>query len=137
MLGPVRLRLLLGAAGLLLLPATPAHAYTMFSSPSGNIGCAIGKPGARCDIAKRSWRPPPKPRRCALDWGQGLSIARHGRGRYVCAGDTTLGSRRVLAYGEEIRRGRFRCVSRRSGIRCVNRRTGHGFLISRERARRF
>ena len=133
----MRLPVLLAAVGLSLLLAAPGQAYTMFSSPSGNIGCVIGKPGARCDIAKRSWRPPPKPRWCPFDWGQGLSIARHGRGRYVCAGDTTLGSHRVLAYGEAIRRERFRCVSRKSGIRCVNRRTGHGFLISRERARRF
>jgi hypothetical protein len=43
----------------------------------------------------------------------------------------------VLAYGDAIRRGRFRCRSRRDGMRCVNVRTEHGFLLGRERARRF
>jgi hypothetical protein len=44
---------------------------------------------------------------------------------------------RELRYGESVRRGRFRCRSRRSGMRCVNTRTGHGFALSRERVRRF
>jgi hypothetical protein len=136
------------AAALALASAAPAVAgqsgsgstaqsFTGFQSPSGNIGCFIGRSGARCDIRNRDWRPPPKPASCRLDWGFGLTIGRQGRGRFVCAGDTTLGQGRRLAYGDAIRRGRFRCISRRSGMRCVNRRNGHGFALSRERARRF
>jgi hypothetical protein len=64
-------------------------------------------------------------------------VGRRGRGHFVCAGDTTLGEGRRLAYGDAIRRGRYRCVSRRNGMRCTNRRNGHGFGLSRERARRF
>jgi hypothetical protein len=112
--------------------------FTMFRSPSGNIGCAIGaQGGVRCDIRNRDWRPPPKPASCMLDWGFGLTVGRRGRARFVCAGDTVLGQGRRLAYGDSIRRGRFRCVSRRTGMRCVNRRNGHGFSLSRQRARRF
>ena len=118
--------------------ATGLQSFTGFQSPSGNIGCVIGRRGGvRCDIRNRDWRPPPKPASCMLDWGFGLTVGRRGRGRFVCAGDTTLGQGRRLAYGDAIRRGRFRCVSRRSGMRCVNRRNGHGFALSRERARRF
>lgn len=115
---------------------TPAHA-AQFQSPSRNIGCAITKQSVRCDIRERSWDPPPKPRSCELDYGQGVTVGRRGRAHFVCAGDTTLGQGRRLAYGEAIRRGRFRCVSRRSGMRCTNRRNGHGFALSRQRARRF
>jgi hypothetical protein len=125
-------------AVVLLVAADRAGAVTSFQSPSGNIGCVIDRQsGVRCDIRNRDWRPPPKPASCQLDWGQGLEVGRRGRGHFVCAGDTTLGQGRRLAYGKAIRRGRFRCVSRRSGMRCVNRRNGHGFALSRERARRF
>jgi uncharacterized protein DUF6636 len=118
--------------------AAGLQSFTGFQSPSGNIGCVIGRRGGvRCDIRNRDWRPPPKPASCMLDWGFGLTVGRRGRGRFVCAGDTTLGQGRRLAYGDAIRRGRFRCVSRRSGMRCTNRRNGHGFSLSRERARRF
>ena len=118
--------------------ATGLQSFTGFQSPSGNIGCVIGRRGGvRCDIRNRDWRPPPKPASCMLDWGFGLTVGRRGRGRFVCAGDTTLGQGRRLAYGDAIRRGRFRCVSRRSGMRCTNRRNGHGFALSRERAQRF
>jgi hypothetical protein len=115
-----------------------ASAITFFQSPSGNIGCAIGPAnGVRCDITVRDWKPPPKPAACRLDWGHALGIHRRGAGHFICAGDTTLGQGRRLPYGEAIRRGRFRCLSRRSGMRCVNRRNEHGFSLSRERARRF
>jgi hypothetical protein len=146
----VRLALTALAAVTLLLAAGAASAsasasgaarqgsFTQFQSPSGNIGCVIGRQGgARCDIRNRNWRPPPKPASCMLDWGFGLTVDRRGRGTFVCAGDTVLGQGRKLAYGKAIRRGRFRCVSRQSGMRCVNRRNGHGFALSRQRARRF
>jgi hypothetical protein len=118
--------------------ATGLQSFTQFQSPSGNIGCVIGRQGGvRCDIRNRDWRPPPKPASCMLDWGFGLTVGRRGRGQFVCAGDTTLGQGRRLAYGDAVRRGRFRCLSRRSGMRCANRRNGHGFVLSRQRARRF
>ncbi len=137
---PVRLAAtaLVAVAVALVAGADRASAFTGFQSPSGNIGCVIDKrSGVRCDIRNRDWSPPPKPASCQLDWGHGLVVVRRGRGHFVCAGDTTLGEGRRLAYGDAIRRGRFRCVSSRSGMRCVNRRNGHGFVLSRERARRF
>jgi uncharacterized protein DUF6636 len=120
-----------------LLLGAPAAQAGSFQSPSKNIGCFIDRSGVRCDIAKRSWSPPPKPSSCNLDYGQGVSVGRRGRARYVCAGDTALGSGPRLAYGRSIRRGRFRCTSRRSGMRCANLRTGHGFTLARDRVRLF
>ncbi len=129
---------LLVAATMAVLAPSASAKVKFFQSPSGNIGCVIDRQsGVRCDIRNRDWRPPPKPASCQLDWGHGLVVERRGRGHFVCAGDTTLGQGRRLAYGDAIRRGRFRCVSSRSGMRCVIRRNGHGFVLSRERARRF
>jgi hypothetical protein len=120
-----------------LAAAGPASAAVFFHSPSGNIRCVIsGKEVARCDITQRSWSPPPKPRSCPVDWGNGLEVGRRGKGHFVCAGDAVEAGRE-LAYGKSIQRGRFRCVSRRRGMRCVNTRNGHGFALSRARARRF
>jgi hypothetical protein len=125
-------------AGLLLAAAPSAGAFTFFQSPSGNIGCVIVKrQGVRCDIRERSWQPPPKPDWCTVDWAGGMEVGRRGRGQFICAGDTVLNDKRKLAYGTSIRRGRFVCTSRRSGMRCRNRRNGHGFRLSRERARGF
>jgi hypothetical protein len=66
-----------------------------------------------------------------------MEVGRRGRGHFICAGDTVLNDRRRLAYGSSIRRGRYLCTSRRSGMRCRNSRTGHGFKLSRQRARGF
>jgi hypothetical protein len=128
---------LLAALVIALAAATEAGAFEHFQSPSGNIGCVLDRHGVRCDIAERDWKPPPKPDWCELDWGQGIALGRHGRAEIVCAGDTTLHAEQVLAYGDALRRGRFRCTSKRSGMRCVNRRNDHGFVLSRQREKRF
>jgi hypothetical protein len=120
-----------------LVAAAPASAASFFESPSGNIKCVIDKSsGVRCDILKRDWKPPPKPPWCPVDWGNGLEVSARGRGRFTCAGDAVPDGR-TLAYGDAIRRGRYRCRSRRAGMRCVNLRTSRGFSLSRARARRF
>jgi hypothetical protein len=120
-----------------LLAAGPASAAVSFHSPSGNIRCLIAaKTYTRCDVTHRDWRPPPKPRSCEFDWGNTLEVGLRGRGRFGCVSDA-IDPGRVLAYGESIARGRFRCRSRRSGMRCTNTRNGHGFALSRERVRRF
>jgi hypothetical protein len=131
------MRTLLTACALLLMLAAPADAaLRQFQSPSKNIGCAISRSFARCDIDERDWRKPPRPRGCELDWGQGLVVGRRGRGQVVCAGDTTAGAGRVLRYGRSIHMGAMTCSSRRSGMRC-RARSGHGFFLSRQAYRLF
>lgn len=132
----MRRSLIMGLAAAALLAPSTAQAGA-FQSPSGNIGCYITKGSVRCDIAEHSWPTPPKPRSCTVDYGYGLAVGKRGKGGFICAGDTTLHQGPVLAYGEKIRRGRFRCKSRTDGMRCVNRRNGHGFHLSRSFAKRF
>ncbi len=120
--------------------STASAAVVTFRTPSGNIGCqgetARAHNTVRCDIARRSWRPPRKPARCVLDWGQGLVLERRGRARFVCAGDTALNRGRILAYGARRRIGGITCRSRTTGLTCVNV-DGHGFFLSRGAYRRF
>ena len=136
---PIRFAALLAVVA--AIAATPATAkLVQFQTPSRNIGC-IGDTAAsantvRCDIRTRSWSPPPRPKACRLDWGQGLSLDAAGRARFVCAGDTALNSGRRLAYGTAIRIGAIVCRSRVTGLTCRNA-AGHGFTLSRLRARRF
>jgi hypothetical protein len=131
----MRLLLLTVCGFVALAMAPPAHAApVMFESPSHNIGCYLAKSGARCDIRAHAWDPPPKPKSCDLDWGNGLEVGRRGFGRWVCAGDTVLGGKRVLGYRKSLRRGRFECTSFRNGVRCLNLRNHHGFKLGRRKA---
>jgi hypothetical protein len=117
--------------------AGPAGAAVFFESPSHNIGCALSASGARCDIREHSWKPPPKPRSCPVDWGFGLTVERRGFGRWVCAGDTVFGGKKVLGYRQSIKRGSITCTSYRNGMRCVNETNEHGFKLARHFARWF
>src|SRR5262245_21259321 len=109
----------------------------LFQSPSHNIACAMVSDGVRCDIRNHAWMAPPKPPSCDVDYGGGLSLTEKGKGHYTCAGDTLLGSGKVLAYGRSRTLGRFHCTSKTSGMRCVNRRNGHGFNLASESVRLF
>jgi hypothetical protein len=123
-------------------PATTTQSVTpvkteslrFFRSPTGNLGCemfASEGGGARCDIANRSWKAPPKPASCTLDYGQGLQVIGRHRGTFTCAGDTALNPKGTpLPYGEASKVGTFMCASASSGITCTNLATKHGFFIS-------
>jgi len=110
---------------------------SFFQANAGNIGCAISKSGARCDIGNRKWDPPPKPASCPVDWGFGLTVGRHGKGNYVCAGDSVLGMGPRKGDNKVVRRGHMRCRVNGRSVRCVNLKNQHGFSISKNRARRF
>ncbi len=112
-------------AGVSAQPASQRY----FSSPSGNIGCALNRRYARCDIKKHTYSPPPKPANCDFDWGNSLQV--HKRARFICISD------RVLQYGDSLRLGNKKCTRRRSGMVCRNLRTEHGFRLSRADVDRF
>lgn len=112
-------------------PPQGDHGPRAFRSPSGNIGCYLDSTGARCDIAERSWEPPPPDQPCELDYGQGIGLDADGAS-FVCAGDTTLGAGATLAYGSSARRGSFLCESAEAGITCTDTASGRGFTLSRE-----
>jgi Family of unknown function (DUF6636) len=138
-----RLLLLLLVLALAMPAGASAFELRMFRIPGGNIGCAMiygrgsGGGSARCDIARKTWQAPPKPRWCDVDWGFGLAVGARKRANFVCAGDTVLNQGRVLRTGRVARLGPFRCKSLPGAVRCVNRSTHHGFRLSRKHARRF
>jgi hypothetical protein len=127
-----------------LAPGTAsAFQLRQFHTPNGNIGCALifgkesGGGGARCDIAHHSWKSPPKPPSCELDYGNGLNVGPHRKAEFVCAGDTVLHQGSVLKVGHVAKLGPYRCKSLPGAVRCFNADTGHGFRLSRKVARRF
>lgn len=125
----------LGATlGALLVAAPPATADTdWFISPSGNIGCMMDAGFVRCDISERDWAPPPRPADCysQTGFGQGISLDTWGPARFVCAGDTVMGTGAPLPYGQFHANGGVSCNSEPSGMRCSNS-DGHGFTLSRQ-----
>ncbi len=115
--------------------SAPQPSQRYFKSPSGNIGCALDRRHARCDINNYNYSPPPKPADCNFDWGPSMQVKKHAR--FICVSDTVAIGDRVLHYGKSLRVGNKKCTSRRSGMVCRNLRTGHGFRLSRADVDRF
>jgi hypothetical protein len=114
-------------------PAPPAVVTEAnFLSPSGNIGCYVDKSGARCDIVRKNWQPPPAPDDCELDWGFGVAVSASEEATFTCAGDTVLGGKEQLPYGRSVRAGDFTCSSDSKAMRCENTESGHGFTLAVE-----
>ncbi len=111
--------------------STSVRSNAWFATPSKNIACFLDAGGARCDIAQRSWTPPPKPSACELDWANGINLSARGAS-LTCAGDTVLGPTELLGYGRAIRVGDIVCTSLQSGMRCDDTATRHGFMLARE-----
>ena len=113
-------------------PGTRGPKY--FETPSSNIGCYVDASAARCDIRERDWEPPEIPKSCVkagVDYGQGIAVGKT-HADFVCAGDTALGGKATLDYGQVAQRGAFRCKSEESGMTCTNIENGAGFFLSRE-----
>jgi hypothetical protein len=115
------------------------HGPHYFQTPSQNIGCYISAHDARCDVRERSWSPPPEPASCkkiGLDYGQGIVVGPN-HAEFICAGDTALGGKATLGYGQSAQRGALQCESEEKGITCSNGDNGHGFFLSRDSYRIF
>jgi hypothetical protein len=116
--------------------ADASAALVRFTTPSKNIGCIGDKTRLRCDIARTTFQPPPKPLTCDFDWGKAFELLPRFSAHGLCVSDSALGSRRVLGYGKSLRIGPFLCTSRRIGLTCRSR-TKHGFFLSRDRIKLF
>ena len=105
-----------------------------FSSPSGNILCALSAAqGAACFLGIDRQTHTTPPAGCRDDWGAGFAVGPDGRGNLLCYTDLFVGAPDfVLPYGAEIAVGGTRCQSSRAGMTCLNR-DGGGFAISRMR----
>ncbi|SDQ11834.1 DUF6636 domain-containing protein [Quadrisphaera sp. DSM 44207] len=122
----------------------PGADHAAFTMPSGNITCLLEKgagaaDAVRCQIAERSWTPPPQPAECTSGWGDGVTVT-EGRAEVTCAGDSVAGwvepgtdGPVTLAYGSVITLGDVTCESREDGVRCSDTTTGAGFVLSRAR----
>ena len=128
-----------------VLRVTGRHLFT-FTSPSGNIVCLMQESetqsndaSVRCSIESKTWKPPPRPSSCGLDWGSDLELDHGGDAGFLCYGDTIRqatpgeGQFVVLGYGDSVEMESISCVSQTDGTRCLNHHTRHGFFISRSR----
>ena len=128
-------------------PPTPAptpiivSGTKLFQTPSGNIGCVMSnasdQPFARCDIGDRTWKAPPKPKSCPLDYGNGVIVEAGDKATYSCAGDTVLHQGDQVPYGQKLRLGALECDVETSGVTCTNDASRHGFFISKASVRLF
>jgi hypothetical protein len=110
---------------------------SFFFTPSRNIACAVSPKSVRCDIASKSWKPPPQPPDCQLDWGNSVSVSSTEGSRILCAGDSLFGGRyRVLHYGDFVQRGEISCLSEKDGIFCINE-AKEGFLLAYQELKLF
>ncbi len=109
---------------------------TWFSTPSGNISCAVRPDYARCDITKRAWEPPAKPSSCILDWGPSLFVDATQAGRFGCVSDSLHQPDVVVPYGRSVRNGAMSCDVLPEGVTCRSG-AGHGFFVSLESYRLF
>ena len=119
-----RLTLALGIL-VLLVAATPAEARRQaFHTPSGTIRCLYRSAGPllRCDVLSLN--------------DTAFTLDRAHRGKRIHVTDAVPVGR-VLAYGDSLRLGPFRCRSRTTGLTCRSRPSGHGFELSRASQRVF
>ena len=105
-----------------------------FSTPSGDIGCVLDERSARCDVLDADFDPPPTPPDCQLDHGHAVIVEGDEAGSFLCAGDTVVGSDRVLEDGQTLRYGNYRCRHAdwdgQEGVGCSHVSNGHGFRLS-------
>lgn len=122
-------------------PTTPTSltvvtAPTWFSTPTGNISCAVMADYARCDIVDRSWTPPTKPADCPLDWGSSLVASATQAARFACNSDTVYRPEVQMPYGRRVTSGSMSCDVVPEGVTCRSI-DGHGFFLSKESYRLF
>src|SRR5690625_4955271 len=106
-------------------PAEPEPRY--FTSPTGNIACAIGVEAAEC--LTRSFDFEPEAPACDSPGGY-LRVTQHGA-ELPCEATTVDLTAEALAYGGELTEHGFTCTSQRSGVTCRHDASGHGFTVAR------
>lgn len=131
---------------------------TAFTTPSGNITCAIfafdGPAELRCDITNHSWKAPAPTQACDGDWGSSITLV--DQAAFGCISDTVMGTSakgtaatwwwgrsstdssvrvydqvlRALPVGVGIQRAPFQCVSITGGVDCRNMQSGGRFVVT-------
>jgi hypothetical protein len=118
-----------GTAAVRTVRADQTH---VFLSPSGNIVCSLAEDSAVCEIADRTFAPPPKPADCELDHGSMVALRGEASAEFLCYGDTGFGADvPALPYGASVTNGVVTCTSAESGVACTSASGAHGFALSR------
>lgn len=118
-------------AGAGLPSSRRAASVSRFDAAGGNIGCRIQGGTVRCDIARRVWTPPHKPRSCHAAWGQGLLIGSSGSASFVCGRSSVLDPTGYYIHpGYDVKVGSVTCQVRSFGVTCFQS-DGHGFFVGR------
>jgi len=118
---------------------TPGKPLTnaFFDSPRAvGAECGLNDPGPYAGVRCQSVKTRPLYFQTASLKGSGrVTICRDSGNRNRCnignAGETEVP---VLAYGQQVDVGRFRCESLRTGVKCTLISTGQGFLINKSQA---
>lgn len=103
-----------------------------FTSPSGNIACAMGEVLVSCWISEKSWTidQPAGPDCEISDWGNAVDLTADGPG-FPCYTDFGWNpAAPALAYGNAVELGSFRCDSAQTGVTCRHS-SGSGFTVAR------
>jgi hypothetical protein len=119
---------LIRIAVLLACMAGGTAAQDGFRTPGGGIHCIVERAEVRCDVLQRMGGAGPRPPGCLTQWGHAFAVARHGRARVLCAGDTLAGEWPVLPEGIVWQRLGVFCEWQPPVLRCINQ-DGHGFRL--------
>ena len=114
------------------MPSThPVLSETSFTVSGGNIGCAFGRGGLRCEIQQRVWAPPAQPASCGGSWGNALNLGATGGPTFACGGSSVASANaQVVPDGWDDRVGQITCQVRSFGVDCFSA-GRHGFIVSR------
>lgn len=84
-----------------------------------------------------TYRPPPRPDDCDLEWSGAIELGARGRALPICHRDTVTDPKAPrLAYGVTWQGQGLRCTSSPQGLSCRNG-EGGGFEMARARLRLF
>jgi len=110
-----------------------------FTTPSGNIKCAIGSSSTNvpvaCLINQNTILHPPRPADCLASWSWAENVvvlsndgAQSGR----CTGDSPVPQVSApLPYGSLLTYGGYSCLSAETGVTCTEVAGSHGFTVNR------
>ncbi|WP_413450712.1 hypothetical protein AA0Y32_02685 [Georgenia phoenicis] len=109
---------------------TPEPEAEYFSSPSGNIVCAIGTDSADCVISNFTYDPVDAAS-CEEEGAGGHLRVEEAGASMPCEPLVVAGDVPVLDYGQTTAAHGFTCESARSGVTCRHDGSGYGFSVAR------
>lgn len=116
--------------------ATPEADPQYFTSPSGNIVCALTADSADCGISSFQYDAEDAAS-CEGDGAGGHLRVEPAGSSMPCDPLVVVGDVPVLDYGETAEAHGYSCLSERSGVTCRHDESGYGFTVARASYRLF